>query len=334
MKIFKEMKRKPVETPKNKVLLEDIQAEIERMEKKITNLNGLGVPMCWDLKRVITSGGKRLRPILAYLCYRMGGSQKLQIQPLMCMLELMHTASLIHDDVLDSAELRRGYATINATSGSEAAVQSGDFLLAEAMTYLHNYKGTGINEALVQASTDMCLGELTQLNMRYDLGKQTRELYFSQIFRKTASLIGASCYTGAIAGGLSESKAKMLRIYGEKLGISFQLVDDLLDFSKKPVFGKRPGQDLQNGIFTFPILHLLEEGLAETIEGLLVKKNKDDRDIDRLIEFIRETKALDYTKLLIHQKTTEAVNAICDFPDSVEKTALMEVAKELAERQV
>ena len=121
----------------------------------------------------------------------------------MCMLELMHTASLIHDDVVDDAPLRRGVETIHQTSGRHAAVQSGDFLLARAMEYLHLYRGTGINEALADISLQMCLGEFQQMEHLFHIKAQTQEIYFEQIRRKTAYLLATSCYTGAIAGGLN-----------------------------------------------------------------------------------------------------------------------------------
>lgn len=315
-------------------LLEEIQAELELVEQKLLVTDKMDVPMSWDINRIISSGGKRLRPILAHLCYGIGGKKSFPVQPLMCMLELMHTASLIHDDVVDNAEVRRGCETINASTGKEAAVQSGDYLLAEAMSYLHFYKGTGINEALVQASADMCLGELYQLNTRYQLEMQTRETYFLQIYRKTASLIAASCYSGAIAGGLSELKANMLKIYGEKLGLAFQLADDLLDFAAKPEFGKTTGQDLLNGIFTLPVLFILEESVPESIKSMFMKKNKDTRDVIRLVEFLRESQALDYTRKIIRQLTAEAVKALRDYPESVEKAALTELAVNLSDRKV
>jgi len=287
-----------------------------------------------DLTRVIISGGKRLRPILAYLCYRLGGGGELPVLPLMCMLELMHTASLIHDDVVDGAALRRGAATINATSGTAAAVQSGDFLLAQAMGYLHYYKGTGINEALVRASGEMCLGELWQLKARNVPECRTRALYFRQIHRKTASLLGASCQAGGLAGGLPEEQSEMLKAYGENLGLAFQLADDLLDFSVKPGFGKTPGQDLKNGVYTLPVLYLLEEGVPADMRALLEKMRKDDRDVARLIEFVRASKAPEYTKTVIREKTAAAAGALRGFPESAEKTALIELAERLADRSV
>lgn len=321
-------------TPEYKELLKDVEAKLKQMENMLLQMDNPGDLMQSSLERIITSGGKRLRPILAYLCYRIGGNAVYPILPLLGMLEMMHTASLIHDDVVDGAVLRRGRATINATSGVEVAIQSGDFLLAEAMQYLHVYKGTGINQALIQSSSDMCLGELQQLTVRYDLKSQTRGQYFFQIYRKTASLISASCYAGGVAGGLSESEAAKLRIYGEKLGIVFQLCDDLLDLSIKQKSGKKPGQDLQNGIFTLPVIYLLELGAPRSVRELLIKTDKNKDDISDLINILSESKAISYTKSMIRQKTDEAVDALRDFSDCVEKAALTELAIQLADRHV
>jgi geranylgeranyl pyrophosphate synthase len=334
MKMLTPTTGKEDKKPKYKKLLNEIKTELEHVERRLLAMDCRCDSMRTDLGRVITSGGKRLRPILAYLCYRLGGSEAYPILPLLTMLELMHTASLIHDDVVDGAELRRGTATINATSGVEAAVQSGDFLLAEAMENLHIYKATGINEALIQSSSDMCLGELQQLTVRHNLTNQTRQQYFFQIYRKTASLIATSCLAGGIAGGMPESKAKMLKVYGENLGIAFQLCDDLLDFSDQPGFGKAPGQDIQNGIFTLPVLYLLEEGIPSSVKALFQKKNKELCDIRRLIDYVKTTKALSYTNSMIRQKTDEAVDALRDFPEGVEKTALTVLAAQLVDRDI
>lgn len=177
----------------------------------------------------------------------------------MCMLELMHTASLIHDDVVDSADKRRNVPTITATSGRQAAVQCGDYLLAKAMERLSLYRGSGINETLAQVSSEMCFGEFYQQRTLFSLHAQTLETYYDQIRRKTACLLPASCYTGALSGRVSQEKAGYLAKYGEYLGLAFQIKDDILDFCADPGFGKKAGQDLRNGIFTLPILLVKEE---------------------------------------------------------------------------
>jgi len=322
---------KAVKTPENKALLRDIQTQLGHMQRSLLSRT-CPEPMRSDLRRVITSGGKRLRPTLALLCHRIGGAKKYPVRPLMDMLELMHTASLIHDDVVDGAAARRGAATINATSGVGAAVRSGDLLLAEAMENLRFYKGSGINEALAAASEEMCLGELLGLGTRF--APIPRKQYFIQIHRKTASLIAASCYSGAVAGGLPEAEAKALETYGENLGVAFQLGDDLLDFSRSRESGKEPGQDLRNGIFTLPALYLLESGIPASVKNLLMKRDRDNGEIGRLIDYVRNSGALDYTKTVIRRKTDDAVGALGDLPESREKTALIELALGLADRHV
>lgn len=239
---------------KNDVLYGQMQQAIADMETRLEELCGSAhLPMTKDLERILMAGGKRLRPSLAYVCYSIGADQSMEIVPLMCMLELMHTASLIHDDIVDEAEIRRNVKTIHTTSGKTAALQSGDYLLARAMEYLHIYKGTGINEALADVSTQMCLGEFQQMKYLYDTKAQTVERYYEQVRRKTAYLLATSCYAGGIAGGLPKEQVEALRSYGEQIGIAFQLKDDVLDFVGTGIFGKASCQDLKRGIFTLPV---------------------------------------------------------------------------------
>ncbi|MDR1573267.1 MAG: polyprenyl synthetase family protein, partial [Clostridiales Family XIII bacterium] len=209
-----------------------------------------------DARRVIGAGGKRLRPALAYLCWHMGApaGERLRVVPLMCMLELMHTASLIHDDVVDGAAKRRGVASINASSGRLAAVQSGDFLLAKAMEKLQYYRGTGVNETLAAVSAEMCRAELLQQRLRCDADAQNEASYYAQLHGKTASLLSASCRTGALAGGLSDGAAGRLGRFGERFGLAFQILDDILDFEAETVYGRPSGQDIRNGVLTLPVL--------------------------------------------------------------------------------
>ena len=318
--------------PEYKGIFGDIETMLQGMEHMLSGMDIPGEPLWHSLKRVVLSGGKWLRPILAYVCYRCGNRSAYPVLPLMCMLELMHTASIIHDDVVDCSAVRRGAATINAESGPVNAVRAGDYLLAEAMRHLHIYRGTGINEALAHASYGMCLGELNQLKARYDLTLQTREQYLIQIYRKTAGLIAASCFAGGIAGGLPEHDARTLSVYGEKLGMAFQICDDLLDFSGKQNFGKESGQDMKNGIFTLPVLYMLEKGAPDSVKELLVKRNKNADKIAYLIDAVNESAAIEYTKSVIRGVTDDAVEALRDFPSCVEKSVLTELASGLADR--
>lgn len=322
------------DTPVFGSLLRDLQGALVRMDRLLLPPNSLEEPLRGELVRVLTAGGKRLRPSLGYICSTLGQEARLPILPLMSMLELMHTASLIHDDVVDGAPMRRGIATINAVSGTATAIAAGDYLLAQAMDQLHYYKGTAISKTLAETSEDMCLGELSLLSSLNEAAPQTASAYFLQIHRKTASLISAACVCGGIVGGLGARQQDHLRQYGENLGCAFQLCDDLLDFSPGAGFGKSPGQDLKNNIFTYPVLYLLENGLPTGIVNLLLKKNKNDRDIHYLLSTIRDSAALPATAALIRKKTAEAVRALEFFPGSAGKSALLGLAENLSRRQV
>lgn len=228
---------------------------LEKQLKKICETPNTG--MKEDLERVILAGGKRLRPALAQAAYALGDAPKLPILPLMVMIELMHTASLIHDDVVDKGMVRRNVPTINATSGDLKAVRAADFILGRAMELLKIYKGSGINERLAKVSEQMCIGELDQLETLNT--EFSEEAYFRMIEKKTALFIEAAAYTGAVAGGCPAEIIKAMEVYGYNIGVAFQIKDDILDFTGTEKFGKSIGQDEKKGLATLPKIIGLEE---------------------------------------------------------------------------
>jgi len=317
---------------KSSALYRDLQSILGLMCQTLATMTETAEnDMREDLPLMLLSGGKRLRPILAYVCYRMGGSKKKEIRPLMCMLELMHSASLIHDDVVDAADKRRGKPTINNIRGDLAAVQSGDFLLAKAMELLHIYKGMGINEKLADVSYNMTIGELKQQSIRYKFDKQSIGVYFDLIHKKTAMLLAASCWCGAVAGGMSREDALSLYSYGEKLGIAFQLRDDMIDYSDDS--GKAPGQDLRNGMFTLPVLTLLERGAPGPVVDLLMKQGKTDDEVQRLMDHVKESGTLKRVEAMVVEKSEEAIDELKRFSPGPEKKALSDLVLSLAEHQ-
>lgn len=209
------------------------------------------------LTALVAAGGKRLRPQLCYLCWRMGEQPIRDVLPLMAMLELMHTASLIHDDIVDGADTRRGLPALHTLVGARAAAQGADYLLACAMERLHVYRGTGINELMTQVSLDMCVGELWQRDALAGRAEQNEAAYLTQIGRKTAGLMAAACRCGAIAAGLDEGASSRLGRFGWSLGMAFQLRDDLMDYTGEGAQGKPVGLDGKDGIRTLPALKAL-----------------------------------------------------------------------------
>jgi len=253
--------------------------------------------MTEDLLRVLLSGGKRLRPALAQAAFGLGNTPAYPILPLMVMIELMHSASLIHDDVVDNGQKRRGTATINVTSGNYAAVQSADFILGRAMELLKIYRGSGIDERLAAVSEQMCIGELEQ--MKYLHKDISEEIYFTLIEKKTALFIEAAAACGAIAGGCPDEVIKSLEQYGYHIGIAFQIKDDILDFTGREEFGKEIGQDAKKGLKTLPAIIGLEKA-QERVE------NHSDL----------------------------AVRALRELKNSVSKKALLDIARQLEKRVI
>jgi len=314
---------------KGNPLYDELRAALERMREELAVMAKCAkAPMDADLAGILVGGGKRLRSTMAFLCYRMGGKRDMDIIPLMCMLELMHTASLIHDDVVDGADTRRDIPTINSTKGNMAAVQSGDFLLAKAMELLHIYRGTGINEELAEVSYQMTMGEFRQQAMRYAFDTQSKASYFELINKKTAALLAASCYCGAVAGGMKHSSAAALRRFGKEFGTAFQLRNDLLDYSDEA--GKAPGQDIQNGIFTLPVLELLEGGVPDEVRGLLQKREKTEDEVLRLTEYVKSTGAPARAGQTVSAQSRAAARELRELPSCPERKALEQLAMSVA----
>ena len=274
---------------------EKIKTELEENLKLICTCEN--AQMQEDLRRVVLAPGKRLRPALCFATYNFNEGSKLPILPLMIMLELMHSASLIHDDVVDKGMVRRGVPTINATSGNEKAVFAADYLLARAMEYLKIYKGTGINERLAKVSEGMCLGEFFQID---NLDKNiSKEKYFEQIKLKTAYFLAESAACGALAGNLSEEQVNKLWEYGLYIGIAFQIRDDILDIKKDAKTNKTLNQDKTKGLLTLPIMIGEENAIKEVDE---------------------------YSK--------KAIDTIKEFKDCKAKAALIEMANALSKRNM
>lgn len=281
------------------------------------------------LRLVNSSGGKRLRPMLAWLCWRMTGGRG-PIVPLMTMLEIMHTASLIHDDIVDGAELRRGVPTINKRYGTLAAVRSGDYLLAKAMEILKIYRGTGINEALSGVSELMSLGELRQQDRLFRTDGLSMDGYIEFVYSKTAALIAESCHCGAVAGGASGEEHRPLLDYGIHLGIAFQMRDDYIDWIEDRGTGKAPLQDVRSGVMSLPIILALTQDNAQ-LKQLLEKQTKSEEEITSIFRLVRSSGALEAAKSYVCKECALAAEALSNGPDGPEKDALMQLAKSISE---
>ena len=304
-------------------------AAVERLEMYLSRLCGGSTPeISQQTRRVILAGGKRLRPRLAWLCGRMGGASTDELLPLMAILELMHTASLLHDDVVDGAAERRGAPTVQMLLGERAAVQCGDFLLARAMELLGAYQGTGVGPLIADTFTAMCRGELEQLAAAERPAGQTLAGYYRRMKAKTARLIRTCCQAGAMAAGLEGETVEALGRYGLHLGLAFQLRDDLLDFASPAHTGKPRGQDLRRGLHTLPVLYARAHDRALAAD--LARPVRGQEELDGLLERVCRIGGLTVAQRAVEKSASAALAALAPLARFPQTPTLMEYAHILA----
>ncbi len=288
---------------------------------------------------LVAAGGKRLRPLLtlaaARLCgyTRMDGASR-HIDLAAC-VEFIHTATLLHDDVVDESQLRRGLASANAVFGNKASVLVGDFLFARAFQLMVNDGSLKVLGILSNAAATIAEGEVLQLVTQNDMST-TEARYLDVITGKTAALFAAACRVGAVVADRPELEEVALADYGMKLGIAFQLVDDALDYAAdQAMLGKTVGDDFREGKITLPVLVAFLAGndrekafWLRTIEAL----DQRDADLDEAMQLIAEHRAIDITLDRARCFAHEAKAALMVFPDSSMRTALAGVADYTVQR--
>ncbi len=245
---------------------------------------------------IIESGGKRLRPLLVLLSSRALGYGDDDHLKLAAVIEFLHTATLLHDDVVDTSDLRRGRSTANARWGNAPSVLVGDFLYARAFEMLVELKSLAIMEVLSHATAVIAEGEVMQL-MNVKNPDLTEDQYMKVIHKKTAMLFEAASHTGALLAGAEEPGEKALRDYGKHLGLAFQLVDDVLDYQGDAgAMGKNVGDDLAEGKTTLPLIYAMNNGSDEERQLIrqAIRKGGLD-DLPAILQIVRDSGAIEYT---------------------------------------
>ena len=276
---------------------------------------------------IIGSGGKRLRPALVILSARSCGYAGSQHHQLAAVVEFIHTATLLHDDVVDDSHLRRGRATANSTFGNAAAVLVGDFLYSRAFQMMVDVQSMRVMEVLADATNAIAEGEVMQL-LHVHNPEVNEQDYLRVVRAKTAKLFEAAGRLGAILAGASPRQEQALADYGMHLGTAFQLVDDILDYSGDLAqTGKNLGDDLAEGKTTLPMIYAMRHGSAEqtaVVRNALVRGGLGD--FEPVLNAMREAGALDYTRAQAEVSAGEARNAIAMLPDSKYRDSLLELA--------
>jgi octaprenyl-diphosphate synthase len=275
---------------------------------------------------IINSGGKRLRPALVLLSAGALGNITPQHHTLAAVIELIHTATLLHDDVVDESGMRRGKATANAMFGNATSVLVGDFIYSRSFQMMVGVQNMRVMETLANATNIIAEGEVLQLLNCHD-ADITEETYLKVIDYKTAKLFEAAARLGALVGNASAADETALSIYGSHLGTAFQLIDDVLDFAGDATeIGKNLGDDLAEGKPTLPLLYAMRNGSAE--QASLIRNAIEQGGLENMAQVIKavnETGALDYVHALAEAEAKAASSAIGHLPDSPYKDALVQL---------
>jgi len=278
-------------------------------------------------KYIVMSGGKRLRPVIVLLASRALGYEGDQHIRAAAIVEFIHTATLLHDDVVDSSARRRGKDSANMVFGNQASVLVGDFLYSRAFQMMVDIQSMRVMQILADATNTIAAGEVMQLMSVHD-PDTTEESYRQVIYRKTARLFEAGAQIAAVLAERDQADENAMILYGQHLGTAFQLVDDALDFNASAdELGKNLGDDLAEGKATLPLIYAMQEGTAD--EKALIRKAILDGGLDQLENIqaiIKSTGALQYTAARAQEAADSAIAALVDIPDSDYKQALITIA--------
>ncbi|MCW2278463.1 polyprenyl synthetase family protein [Heliophilum fasciatum] len=274
-------------------LFREIQADLARVEKELSNYMDTDHPTLTAASgHLLYAGGKRLRPAFVLLAGRFHNYSFERLLPLAVTMEMIHMATLVHDDVIDESETRRGTPTVRARWGNRVSMHAGDHLFARSLLLIAEMNNPIIARVLAETSVEMCEGEIQQMATAFDVEQNFRD-YLYRIKRKTALLLSASCQLGAVAVDAPPYMIRALKWYGYHLGMAFQVTDDILDLeADEAKLGKPIGSDLRQGIMTLPVLEAIAQVQDPKLKTLLAKQEKSEREVQEAIRIIKQTDAI------------------------------------------
>ncbi|MBL7049433.1 MAG: polyprenyl synthetase family protein [Nitrospira sp.] len=280
-------------------------------------------------KHLHSSGGKRFRPFLSILSAKMLGLSGHPVATLACSVECIHTASLLHDDVIDGADVRRGQPAANAVYGNQIVILVGDYFYANALRLANLLKNHSVMDAICTATAKMSEGELLQLSKKGN-PETSEEDYMKVVEGKTATLISAACRGGAALAGADEKQEKAFQNFGLKLGYAFQMVDDILDYSAaQKELGKTLGKDLEEGKITLPLIYLLRDASpAEKERAIQIIKSGDfgEGNLATILQMFDKYGSIKKSYDRAHTLLQEAKDELSIFEDSPERASLYAIA--------
>ncbi len=313
-----------------------VRHDLEQVEKEIGLESVASVEAITYISQYLqTGGGKRLRPILVLLCGKLFGPSNDGLIRMAAVVEMIHTATLVHDDVIDMAKTRRGRPSINVVWGNHTSVLAGDWLYMQAFQVALRERKFALLDILIELTQRMVEGELLQLDRIGKIGV-TETDYMELIDRKTASLFAACARLGAVCGEAQSEQETLLGEYAWNLGIAFQLVDDILDFtSREKILGKPVGNDLREGKVTLPLVYALESATPDErklVETVLADGNYDQVPFSKILQLLNRYHAIERAQDRAKSFTEKAREIIAGFPESPFQHALVSVTNLVTNR--
>lgn len=286
-----------------------IEQELKLFEKHFRESMKSAVPLLDTIMTyIVKRKGKQMRPMFVFLTSRLFNGTNESTYRAASLIELLHTATLVHDDVVDDSDERRGFFSINALWKNKIAVLVGDYLLSRGLLLAVKHKEFRLLEIVSDAVKEMSEGELLQIEKTRNLNL-SEEVYYDIIRKKTASLIASCCATGAASSGASEEQIRQMWLFGEKVGIAFQLKDDLLDYGNDDI-GKPVGIDLKEKKLTLPIIHTInnaDQSTRKKIINTIKNHHNDKKRIADVIQYVNEHDGIAYARKAMHRHREEAL---------------------------
>lgn len=303
-----------------------VEAELSQFEPFFEKATKSTVPFLDVIMNyILRRKGKQMRPILVFLAAKLNGSFNQRTYHAALTIELLHTATLVHDDVVDESYQRRGFFSVNAIWKNKIAVLVGDFILAKGLLWSIEHKDYDILHFISQAVREMSEGEILQIQKARKLDI-TESVYFDIIRKKTASLMATSAAVGTCSVTEDAETIERMRLFGEYAGIAFQIKDDLFDYQKSNLLGKPTGNDLHEKKITLPLIYALNQGSSSEKRKMLDivrKKSKTAADLTEVSKFIAAKGGFDYAESVMQQYHQKALDQLIVYPDSPYKRGLI-----------
>ena len=313
-----------------------IKPEMGKFEPFFKNAVKSNVPLLDIIMNyIIRRKGKQMRPMFVFLSAKLIGEVTESTYTAAALIELLHTATLIHDDVVDNSNKRRGFFSVNALWRSKIAVLAGDYLLSKGLLLAIRNKEFELLEIVSEAVKEMAEGELLQLekSRKLDISEKT---YFDIIYKKTATLIASCTAAGAASAKAEKDQIESLKQFGKYAGITFQIKDDLFDYQKTNLTGKPSGNDIQEKKMTLPLIYALknsEKSQKRHILKLIGKSSGKQNQVKQILDFVKEKQGLEYTEEIMEEHKNSALEALNEFPETEAKKHLQSLVNYITIRK-